>query len=399
MKILQINACYGYLSTGIIIEDLEKEIYKSEGVCYVAYQTAVKEPVCGFRIGNKFDRYIHGIHSRIFGKQGYRSNRATKKLLKWIVSVNPDIIHLHNLHSNYLNFNMLCDYIAEKNIKTVYTFHDCWAFTGKCSHYASASCDKWQTSCGNCPQLKNEVPSLIFDNTGKVLKDRTQHLNKIPDLTIVPCSFWMEEQIKKSLLKPKRIVTLYNGTDTNMFRPHSNSFRKDYKLDDKFLILGFANKWSNTKNIEGVKFISGNLADDEIIVIVGCNEKQKELFSKFKNIVPVGYIGDRQLLSDIYSSADVFVNLTYEDTLPTVNMESICSKTPVITFNSCGSPELVSSSTGIVVDKGDFEGILNAIRFVKENSAQFDFEDLIKKYDKNVCYNKYIELYKQILDD
>jgi len=384
MKVLQINACYGYLSTGIIVEDLEKEIYNSDGECYVAYQTAVRKPIRSFKIGNKFDRYLHGIHTRIFGKQGYASKHETKKLLKWIDEINPDIIHLHNLHSNYLNFNMLCGYIAEKNIKTVYTFHDCWAFTGKCSHYTSVGCDKWQTSCGNCLQIKNEAASLIFDNTSKVLKDRTEHLNKIPDLTVIPCSYWMEEQVKRSLLKPKRIVTLYNGVDTNIFKPHDNSFRKDYNLGDKFLILGFANKWSNPKNMEGVKFIIDNLTDDEAVVIVGCNEKQKEYFSKFKNVVPVGFIRDRQLLSDIYSSVDVFVNLTYEDTLPTVNMESICSKTPVITFNSCGSPELVSASTGIIVNKGDFEGVLNAVKFVKDNQAQFNFEDLIKKYDKNV---------------
>lgn len=399
MKILQINACYGYLSTGVIVEDLEKEIYNSDDICYVAYQSANKGPVFGYKIGNKADRLFHGAYARIFGKQGYASKTHTRRLLKWIDSIKPDIIHLHNLHSNYINFNMLCDYISKNNIKTVYTFHDCWAFTGKCSHYTSVNCDKWQTSCGNCPQLKNEVPSLIFDNTNKVLKDKIEHLNKIPDLTIVPCSYWMEEQVKKSLLRPERIVTLYNGVDTELFCSHKNSFREDYNLEDKFIILGFANKWFNSRNSEGVKFLIDNVSRNVIFVILGCNDEQIGYFSKFKNVLPLGFIRDRQLLSDIYSSSDVFVNLTYVDTLPTVNMESICSKTPVITFDSCGSPELISDTTGIVVPAGDFRGILESVNLIKNSKINFNFDDLIIKYNKDLCYKKYIDLYKEIIGD
>lgn len=398
MKVLQINAVYGFGSTGIIVKDIQNTLIKNGHESYVAYQNAIGDVHNGYKIGNKLDWKLHALHSRIFGKQGYASKRATKRFLKWVDKIKPDIVHLHNLHSNYINFNILCDYLAKNDIATVITLHDCWYFTGKCTHFVKVNCNKWQTCCEKCPQLKNEVPSWFKDNTSKVFKDRIAHLNKIPNLTIVGCSNWITELSKKSLLQAKNYQTIYNGVDIKIFTPHNNSFISDYNLHDKFLILVMANKWFDPLNETFTQEFLARLNKNYKLIVVGCNSTKEQLLKKYDNVLPLGYIKDRQLLSDVYSSCNVFLNITYADTLPTVNMESICCGTKVVTFDSCGCKELILPNTGYVVEQGDVEQTINAIKMVEnENKISNEVLEIAReKYNKDYCYNNYILLYENI---
>lgn len=396
MRILQINAVYCFLSTGVIAKDICDMLERNGEQTAVATQRTSINSENVYIVGNTFDWKYHALHSRIWGKQGYASRFATKKLIKWMEKQKPDIVHLHNLHSNYINFGVLCDYLAKKNIPTVITLHDCWYFTGKCTHYAQVGCNRWQSSCGNCPQLKREVPSLFFDSTEKVLLDRTNHLLKINNLTLVGCSKWISGEVKKSRLSSARVETIYNGVDIGIFRPHQNNFRQKHNIGDKFVILGMANKWSESVNKDAVEAITQN-NPDAVIVVVGCKDEQKAHFENKANVIPIGFVSDRNELSDIYASADVFVNLTRADTLPTVNMESICCGTPVVTFDSCGSPELVDEDSGIVVAQDDIGGLVEAINRVKNGERRFDAFTKHAKFDKNTCYERYYEIYKSVL--
>jgi len=394
MRVLQINAVYGFKSTGIIVKDIEELLQNNGDECFIAYQTAINPPKNSYKIGNKLDYKLHALLARLFGKQAYFSKAATKGLLKYIDKISPDVVHLHNLHSNYLNLNMLCDYLSEKNIKTVYTLHDCWVFTGKCTHYAGVKCDKWQTTCGNCPLNKAEQPSLFFDATSFVLKDKTNHLNKIKDLTIVGCSEWIKGEAEKSLLTPKDITVIYNGVDTEIFKPHKTNFKEEYGITEDFVIMGMADKWCLKENQAAVEKIIANNKESKI-VIVGCKEEQKELFKQYSNVLPLGYVKDREKLADIYASSNVFINLTHADTLPTVNMESICCGTPVITYNCCGSPELLDENSGFVVNENDIDDILEKEEAIKKAPPQIDILAAHKRFDKNTCYKGYLEVYKK----
>lgn len=397
MKVLQINAVYGFKSTGLIVSDIASMLEKNGHEAYVAYQRAIDAPEKSYLIGNILDWKWHALHTRIFGRQGYASKIATKKFISYIDEIKPDIVHLHNLHSNYINLNMLCEFLADKKIPTVITLHDCWYFTGKCSHYVEAGCDRWRKSCGNCPNLKTEVKSLWIDSTEKVLKDKTSHLNGIENLTLIACSDWMKKEAEKSLLRPSMTEVVYNGVDTDVFTPHDTDFRKKYKLENKFLIMGMADKWLKRSNEEAFSAIVKN-NHYAGIVIVGCSEEQKKLCEKYENVLALGYIKNRRELSDIYTSSDVFVNLTHADTLPTVNMESICSGTPVITYDCCGSPELVNDGvTGYIVPENDVCALVDAIEKIKETSLNFDVAYEQNKFDKNSCYNEYLRVYNDIL--
>ena len=395
MKVLQINAVYGKYSTGIIVKDIEDVLIRNDDTPFVAYQSANGQPVCGYKIGSNLSWKLHALYTRIFGKQAYASTRATKKFLRWVDIIKPDVVHLHNVHSNFINLNMLLDYLSKNDVATVITLHDCWYFTGKCSHYVLSGCDKWQAECGKCPALKKEVKSLFFDQTSKVLKDKTSHLNSISNLTIVGCSKWIANEVKKSLVKPKNIEVVRNGIDTSIFYPHESDIKERIGVKkDSFMMLGFADKWCYDKNLDTVKSICDTFKDDAI-VIAGCNEKHKNFLSQFNNVVCLPYVSDRNFMADLFSSADVFVNLTHADTLPTVNMESICSGTPVVTFDACGSPELVDKDSGFVVKKGDTEGVLSAIEKIKTCGFNIDIESKKTKFDKQTCYKKYLEIYKK----
>ncbi len=396
MRLVQINAYYGYLSTGLIVQDIANAADRAGIESYVAYQQAVVKPQKGYKIGNKLDRKMHALHARIFGKQAYASKTATMHFLRWLDSNHPDIVHLHNLHSNYINLNMLCQYLAYNDISTVITLHDCWYFTGKCSHYISIGCNKWQKNCGNCPQLKSEVPSLFIDNTSNVLNDKISHLNAIKKLHLVGCSNWIAEEARHSLIKPAAIHTIYNGVDTSIFCPHNNEIRKRYSLDSNFVIMGMANKWLAPINRDAVDYFFSHLSGNEKILIVGCNGEDEKKLKKYNCVITIGYIHDRKELSDLYCASDVFVNLTHADTLPTVNMESICCGTPVVTYDACGSPELVDKECGDVVAVGDYVQLWESVRRINENGMKYDVSMQATKFNKDTCYNQYIDLYNQL---
>ena len=103
-------------------------------------------------------------------------------------------------------------------------------------------------------------------------------------------------------------------------------------------------------------------------------------------------------LAQLYSSASVFVNPTYQDNYPTTNLEAIACGTPVITYRTGGSPEAVDEKTGIVVEQGDIDGILSAI----ERFSEGDYKDYCRKraeevFDNSKCFNPYILLYNKLL--
>ena len=399
MKVLQVNATYGYTSTGLIVTDIGNALTKNGEEAFFAYQTCLEHPQNGYLVGNVLDWKAHALLCRAFGKQAYFSVRATKALIKHIRAISPDVVHLHNLHSNYVHLNLLLEYLAKENIATVITMHDCWYFTGKCFHYAEIGCDGFCRGCGNCPKKKAPPQSLFFDTSRKVLKDKQKRLTAIPRLSIVGCSDWICGEAKKSILKDCHITRIYNGVDTSVFKPLERNILKEQYGENAFYIMGMANKWllpANKPLFESaLKILNENLK----LVLVGCKDDQIQELNKLSpHLIPIGFIKGREELAQYYSSADVFVNATHVDTLPTVNMESICCGTPVITYDSCGSPELILEGCGHVVPKGDAEGLIQKINSVSKIDAQ-NLNRARKSFDKNNCYLEYLHLYRRLMGE
>lgn len=396
MKVVQINAIYGSKSTGTIVKEIQSccEMHGIES--YVAYSIADrpdKEVPRGYRIGNILTAKWHALMSRLFGKQAYFNRFTTWKFLRWLDKVNPDVVHLHNLHSNYIHLNMLLRYLAKRDIATVITMHDCWYFTGGCVHYASLGCQRWQTGCGQCPKWR-QIPSYFFDRTQSVLKDRKQYLSAIPRLAIVGASEWIANEMKQSLLGDLNITNIHNGFDLDVFAPTPSNKRKELNIENKFVILGPASKWLLSINKTTSDYFISQMSNDMVLVLFGCTETNNTLPS---NVLQIGYTRSPKEMAELYSMADVLVNCSREDTLSSLNLECQACGTPVVTYDATGSKETVDGKCGFAIPTGDVESLWNQVCEIHSHGKIYLADQcrkwMLENYEKKENYEKYINLF------
>lgn len=398
MKVLQINAVYGVGSTGVIVKDIHELSLKNGIDSYVAYSTSNSSPdkiENGYVIGKKAGKKLHALLSRINGKQAYFSSCATKKLIRYIETIKPDVVHLHNLHSNYINLNMLLKYLSQTDIAVVASLHDCWFYTGGCFHYTSVNCNRWLSGCGDCPKKKKDTPAIFFDKSAKILADRKKYFGAIKNLTFVGVSNWIAEEARKSMVSAKSYVTIHNGVDTEFFKPVESDLRTELGLEGKFVILAVANKWMLDVNAETLKVVTDGLDDDSVMLMIGCNEEQKKNLPK--SVVTMDYIRDMDKLRKVYSMADVFVNCTREESFSLANVEPQACGTPTITYCNTGAGETVDNSNSFSVETGKAFALLDKICEIKKNGKETYSEGCRKfvseKFDKDINYMKILDLY------
>ncbi len=401
MKVLQINAVYGVGSTGVIVRDIH-ELCLEKGIeSYVAYSTSNMLPAeikNGYKIGKNLDKKLHAVFCRINGEQAYFSRSATKKLIAYIKEIKPDIVHLHNLHSNFVHLNMLLDFLGKEDIATVITLHDCWFYTGGCFHYTSVGCEGWKNECGNCPKKKKDTPAYVFDKSSRILQDRKKYLGKIKNLTVVGVSEWITDEAKSTFLGKKRCMTVYNGVDTDFFAPVESDIRRELGIEDKFVVLAIANKWLLPVNTNTLKTVVEGLDNETVMVMIGCGEADRNKLPK--NVIATDFIRDRERMKAFYSMADVFANCTREESFSLVNVEAQACGTPAVTYKNTGAQETVELSLSLAVESGNAEALLEAIMTVKHNRkstySQKCREWVCSRFDKNANYLKYVELYKSL---
>ncbi|WHY96092.1 glycosyltransferase [Peribacillus simplex] len=401
MKILQINSVSGIGSTGRIATDIGK-ILEVEGHESIIAYGREKSNDCnkGMKIGNHFDNYVHVAKTRLFDRHGFGSKKATRNFIDKVEQYKPDIIHLHNVHGYYLNVELLFEYIKKVNKPVIWTLHDCWPFTGHCSYFDYVNCNRWETGCHSCPQKKSYPASVFIDNSKDNYLKKKKLFSGVKNMTIVTPSIWLAELVKKSFLGEYEVKVINNGIDLKAFKPTTQSnFREINKIKNKFVILGVASDWGKRKGYEYFVELSQKIREDEIIVIVGVTEKQKDNLPT--NIIGITKTNSIEDLAEIYSAADVFINPTLEDNFPTTNLEALACGTPVITFNTGGSVESIDNSCGIVVDKGNVMELVIAIEIIKEKGKLSFSQMCIKRakdlYDKREKFNEYVKEYTNLL--
>jgi glycosyltransferase involved in cell wall biosynthesis len=398
MKVLQINAVYGYASTGTIVKQIQDSCNDNKISAYVAFSKGAGESnKYTYEIGSYVDHKIHALLSRIGGKQAYYSYFATKRLIRYIKRLKPDIVHLHNLHSNYINLNLLLKHIAKTKIATVVTMHDCWYFTGGCFHYANAGCLKWKKECGNCPKQRQDTPALFYDASDKILRDRAKYLNAIPRLTLVGCSKWISDECRQSLIGSRDIRTIYNGFDLDVFHPKESRIRRELNIEDKFVVLGPASKWLSEVNSQTYEYFVNHLSSDMVLVLFGCDKIDSHLPS---NVIQIGFIHSKDKMAELYSMADVLVNCSREDTLSSINIEAQACGTPVVTYEATGSKETVDGKCGFYTQTGNYSDLFDKVKYVKtigKSNFSSDCISFVKEYyGLKSNYLKYIDLYTEL---
>ena len=391
MKVVQINSTCGIGSTGKICVDISKLLSKENIENYILYSCHSDGYELGIQCSN--DKYvkIQALKSRIFGNYGFNSQKATRKMIAELERINPDVVHIHNIHGHDCDFEMLFRYLKKTKKKVFYTFHDCWAFTGYCPHFTMAKCNSWTEKCGNC-SLKNEY-SWFLDKSSQNFRRKSESFKGL-NLTIITPSRWLADIVKKSFLKDYPVIVINNEIDLSVFKPQDSDFRSKYDLSDKKIVLGVAFDWGPRKGLDVFIDLSNRLPDEYKIVLVGTNDSiDKQLPD---NIISIYRTQNQQELAEIYSAADVFVNPTREENYPTVNMESIACGTPVLTFRTGGSPEMLDETCGSVVECDDVDALEREIvRICMERPYTKEMcVDKAKAFDQNVKFKEYINFYK-----
>lgn len=403
--VLQINVSVNYGAHGKIAEDIGRLAMAKGWRSVIAYghqhNPSENEII---RIGSSFSVKEHALESRLFDNQGLASRWSTRRFIETVKSLKPDIIHLHNIHGYYLNYKYLFDYLSSQRVPVIWTLHDCWPFTGHCAYFDYAQCDLWKTEChAPCICKGNYPTSVIFDRSKSNYNTKRHLFSSIDSLTLVPVSNWLGDIVEQSFMKKYPIQVIHNGIDLNVFRLYEDldELREKYQLSGKHVILGVANEWVERKGLKDFLKLRALLSDDYIIILVGVNAQQ--LKSLPYGIMGITRTQNQQELAKLYSLADVFMNLTYEDNYPTTNLEAIACGTPVITYNTGGSPESVSDGVGWVVEKGDLNGIVKVLDTISideydRNNTRRVCRDYAKKYfDKNTCFKSYLSLYDSLL--
>lgn len=395
--LLQINVTANWGSTGKIAEQIGLQAMSCGWDSYIAYGRMMNPSKSKLiKIGSMFDVYEHYVESLFWDNEGLASRQATKNFLKVVDGIRPDIVHLHNIHDHYMNYHLLLLYLLEKDIPIVWTQHDCWAFTGGCCYYSMLGCDKWKIECKNCPSLKG-----LFKEKANYQYNLRKYLFSLLDrITLVPVSEWLENEIRKSILKNKNIYTILNGVDLHVFKPCPSLYiREKYNIGSEHFLLAVAAVWSSRKGLGDYIKLASILDKNLKLVLVGLSKKQAQGLPP--NIIVVPRTQNAIELAQLYTEASIVLNLSYEETFGLTTVEGYACGTPGIVYNCTASPELVVDETGIVVKAGDIVGVNDAIKDLL-NRDQIKLKKAcrqraIEKYNKDVCFNKYIELYDSIL--
>lgn len=361
MKYLFINVVAGSGSTGRIAAEQCRKLQAQGHECVLAYGRWESncEGVKTHRIGTSLDYRVHGLLTRLFDLHGFGSKRATRKFLRWVKEYDPDVIWLHNIHGYYLNIELLFDYLKTCGKTIRWTLHDCWAFTGHCSHFSYVGCEQWKTECSKCVQLKEYPKCIGISNVHRNFARKKSAFVGVPSMTLIVPSYWLAKRVKQSFLREYPIEVVYNKVNTEIFKPIPSDFREKYRLQNKIIILGVASVWNERKGLKVFTELAESLNDQYVIVLVGVTEKQKAQLSG--KILALNRTENAIDLVKIYTAADLFINPSVEETFGLTTLEALSCGTRAIVFRGTACEEVVEKTRGIAIEP-NMETLIKTIR-------------------------------------
>lgn len=342
---------------------------------------------------SRFENRLNQRLVRLTGLIGCFSALRTRRLIRRIKKFSPDIIHIHNIHSSFVNLRLLFRYIKKSGVRVIWTLHDCWGFTGKCAHFTAAGCDGWRRGCGGCPELR-EYPSIRPDRSAYLLKKKKEWFDGVPDMTLVTPSEWLADLARESFLGKYPIRVIHNGVDTSVFLPTEGDFRERYSVGERYLLLGVSLDWGERKGLGAFIELARRLGDGYRVALVGVDASTPSLP---ENVIAIERTSSREELAEIYTAADLFVNPTLEDTFPTVNLEALACGTPVLTYRTGGSAEMLTDSVGVSVERGDLDALEREVRRIC-TERPFTASDCVARaaeFSAEARFAEYVALYEE----
>lgn len=386
MRIVQINH-FSYKAAGGIMMNLHQAMSQKGNESYVVWgRGRDAENDHEYYMDDKLGVNLHALYTRATDRTGFASVRSTRQLINWLEEVRPDIIHLHCVHGYYINLQLLFDYIRKNNMRVVWTQHDCWSFTGHCAYFDAVGCEKWKEGCYDCEQIRT-YPASFVDASKRNWDNKKKLFCGLNLQIITPCN-WLSTLVKQSFLNEYPVETIYNGIDLSIFKRTKRRFRTEHDIENKFVVLGVASEWTERKGLKDIIQLYDKLdRNDYRIVVVGLTKKQLKEIPE--GIIALRRTNNVQELVDIYSSADLFFNPTYEDNFPTTNLEALACGTPVLTYQTGGAAECIANGVnGFSVPKGDIDCAAKIIEekipldAVKLDKSLFSKEAMIRHYER-----------------
>lgn len=400
MKIVQINAVYEYSSTGRTTMEMH-EYLCSHGIDSYVFCTNKNIPEYNvFKIGCILDYKIHSLLSHLTDGQGLFSKISTKKLLSSLDEIKPDIVILRNLHANYINYPLLLKYLASHDIATIVVLHDVWTFTGHCCYYSIDKCDKWKTSCHDCPALNKYNKSWFWDNSTSNFRKKMELFQSIPRLAVIGVSKWVANEAKQSPIfsKARYIGYIYNWIDLKKFCPQNCiDIRSKLQLGNCYTVLSVAQNWSRNKGLSVIFNVAKRLSDVRFI-LVGTMSYKGNLP---ENVISVGVTSNVTELAQYYSLADALLVCSLQETFGKVSAEALACGTPVLSNNSTANPEIAGDECGLSFENSNVDQIIDCIDKMKNIGKAFYVKRCINRaiseFNFNIQIQKYMDLFKEMV--
>lgn len=398
MRILIINLRIGTGSVGRIVSDLYHGVISNGNQCKVAYARGgiADIPVTDtYKICSDYEIKIHAGLTRLFGNTAFYFKGSTERFCKWIDEYDPDVIHIHGVYGYYLNMESLFSYFSKSRAVIVSTLHSCWDFTGHCCYFDFVGCEKWKSGCKKCINKSSYPKSSFIDNTKRNYVRKKACYDSLRNCIIVTPSDWLANIAKLSFLGNKDIRVINNGVDTEAFKKtDSLSNIVDRNIPS---ILCVANIWDQRKGWEDVKELANICGNNYQLIVVGLSKKQ--ISELPPQTIAITRTESKDELAKLYSSVSVFFNPTYEDNYPTVNLEAASCQTPIVTYNTGGSPEVFNyGNWGIVINKRDYQELFEYASQVYFHKIRFDYTN-VSMLSNEIMVKKYCELYNELIEN
>lgn len=346
MKYVQINSHSGAWADSVIFKK-HREM-TAQGIDSYVFWGRGKPTVNDHeqRFMSPREAYLDSMLTRLDGKMGFHSKGPTRRLLRRLDKIRPDVVHLHSISGSVVDVAQLFDWLRTHDCQVIWTLHDCWAFTGGCIFFTMTGCDKWRTHCElPCPSTPDIRPP-VWRYRSKVdwcYEEKKLLFASLPAdrMTLYTPSQWLADLTRESFLAKYPVEVVHNTVDSTIFHPSESNFRERQGLQDKFLVLGVAGSWDSRKGYEDLIRLAQELDGRFAVVVVGLNDDQ---LAAAPHDTPATFIGikrteSREELVGLYSTADVLFNPTKEDNYPTVNLEAEACGTPVVTYDVGGCRE------------------------------------------------------------
>lgn len=402
MRVLHINSVVNTGSTGRIVEQIGKVLVEQGHESIIAYGREIGSRISAssiVKIGSRTNVFWHGINTVLKDNHGFAKDWTTEKFIRDIDKINPDVVALYNLHGYYINIELVFEYLKRKNIPVVWTLFDCWAFTGHCTYFDNIGCEKWKTQCFECPKY-DKYPKSLIDNSKINYHNKKMIFNSLEKLQFVTHSLWLSNLVADSFLGKYKINFIPSAVDTDVFKPKMSDLMEKYGIGGKKIILGCANIWNDRKGFKDFLALASCIKANMVIVLIGVSNLQLKMLPT--NIIGITKTESIEELAKWYSVASVFVNPTYMDNFPTTNIEALACGTPVITYNTGGSPESIDGSTGCVVKIGDINGIWESIEdLISRDQLKLSFacrERALTNYSKQTRFLDYLRVFEKSIE-